>query len=362
MSDPASPITPDAPPPRSTRRRLWVFVVRPLILVAVSLFAARVIVSFIGEVDWSAVGTALGKLTWAQVPLLIALLLVRQVFNSVPLAVFVPGLGIGRAFQNDLTANLIGTLAPPPGDVVLRISMFRSWGIRPLDGMPGVTLNSLTFYAIRFGVPALGALLLVGQEASAGHLWLALGSLAVAVGIVVALILVARGERLARAIGRRAGLVAGRFREDVEPEQWSTAVSTFRDRMSERLVKGLAPALVALAAMVVTDAVIVLVALRIVGIPADQLPVLLVIGTFLVAYPLTALPLAGLGVLDAVLLFAFTEAAGLDAEPVIVAALIVWRVLTIPGTLVLGGLAMGWWRWRTRGSTSGAEPNPADVR
>jgi uncharacterized membrane protein YbhN (UPF0104 family) len=100
--------------------------------------------------------------------------------------------------------------------------------------------------------------------------------------------------------------------------------------------------------MVVTDGAIVLVSLRLVGLEGSLLPTLIVLGSFLVAYPLTALPLAGLGVLDALLVVAYTETAGPAAEPEIVAALVVWRVTTLIGALLLGGLTFGWWRWRTR--------------
>ena len=94
------------------------------------------LVSLVGSVDWQQVGVALRKLGWAHVPVLLALLLLRQGFNAVPLARFVPGLGLWRGLQNDLTANLVGTLAPPPSDVVVRVSMFRSWGISAVDGSP----------------------------------------------------------------------------------------------------------------------------------------------------------------------------------------------------------------------------------
>src|SRR5262249_5175477 len=147
-----------------------------------------------------------------------------------PLARYVPGLGLWRSFQNDVTANLVGVVAPPPTDSVMRVSMFRSWGVDPVDGMAGVTLNSLSFYAIRFGVPVLGVLLLVGEELSGGQVWLALGSLVVAVLMVIALVLVSRGERWARLVGRVAGRVAARFRESVDPDAWAGAVSDFRVR------------------------------------------------------------------------------------------------------------------------------------
>ena len=316
---------------RFRHSRWWVLLIRPLLFLVVSLLVARQLVLLVGAVDWQAVATALGRLDWAHVPVLLALLLLRQAFNSVPLSVFVPGLTFWRGFQNDLTANLVGTVAPPPGDIAVRISMFRSWGIAPSDGMPGVTLNSLAFYVIRFSIPVLGVVLLAGEDLSATQVWLAAISLVVACLVVVTLILVSRGERFARLAGRRAALVAARFREDVDADTWAAAVSAFRERMSTRLVRGLPLSLGALAAMVVTDGAIVLVSLRLAGVEASSLPTMIVLGSFLVAYPLTALPLAGLGVLDAFLVVAYTETAGPAAEPEIVAALVVWRVTTLIG-------------------------------
>ena len=328
--------------------RWWRLVVRPLLFLVVSLLVARLLVSLVGAVDWRAVASALGQLTWAQVPILVVVLLVRQGFNSVPLSVFVPGLGLPHGFQNDLTANLVGTVAPPPGDVLIRISMFRSWGIAPLDGMPGVTLNSLVFYVIRFSVPILGVVLLLEHELSAGQTWSAVLSLFAAAAIVAAIVLVARGERFARLVGQMAARVVARFRDDVDADAWAESVAGFRETMSSRLFRGLAPSLAALTAMVVTDGVIVLISLRLMGVSASLLPLLVVLGSFFVAYPLTTLPLAGLGVLDAALVVAYTETAGVESEPAIVAALVVWRVVTLIGTLLLGTGVFGYWHWQTR--------------
>ena len=326
--------------------RWWRLLLRPLLFLVLSFIVATWLISLVGSVDWRQVGSALGQLSWVEVPALLALLLLRQAFNSVPLNVFVPGLGFRRGFQNDLTANLVGTLAPPPGDIVVRVSMFRSWGISPVDGMPGVTLNSLAFYVIRFGIPILGVFALIGQDLSGTQIWSAVLSLMLAVAIIVTLILVSRGESLARLVGRRAAFVAARFRTGVDVDTWGDKVADFRATMSTRLARGLPPSLASLTAMVVTDALIVLLALRLVGVDSTLLPVLIVLGSFFIAYPLTALPLAGLGVLDAALVVVYTEAAGVASEPEIVAALVVWRVVTILGTLLLGAITLTWWRWQ----------------
>lgn len=92
------------------------------------------------------------------------------------------------------------------------------------------------------------------------------------------------------------------------------------------------------------DALVLLVALRASGVPASALSVVDVLGPFLLAYPLTLLPLFGLGVLDAVLLGAWVTVAGVAHEPAVVAALVVWRVVTILGTLALGLPVLAWWR------------------
>ena len=331
-----------------TPRRRWRRFVRPVVLIAVSLLAGRIVLGLVESVDWGQVGSALGQVPWVAVPVLLAILLVRQGFNAVPLSRFVPDLGWWRSAQNDVTANLVGTVAPPPGDVVIRVSMFQSWGINPVDGMAGVTLNSLTFYVIRFAVPSLGLLVLVGEELQSGRVGLAVASLVVAAVIVVALILVSRGERLAWLVGYTAGRVAARFKEAADPDRWAEAVVDFRGRMSTRLTQGLPLSLAALTCMVIADAFILLTALRAVGVPADLLPLVWVLGAFLLAYPLTAMPLAGLGLLDAALIVVFVEVAGADLESAIIAGFVVWRVVTIIGPLLLGLLALSAWRWRTR--------------
>jgi uncharacterized membrane protein YbhN (UPF0104 family) len=198
---------------------------------------------------------------------------------------------------------------------------------------------------------------LVGEELAAGRVWLALGSLVIAAVIVIILVLISRGERLAFLVGKTAGRVAARFREEAEPEQWASAVLDFRERMSTRLTRGLPKALLALAAMVIADSLILLTALRAVGVSAEDLPAVWVIGAFLIAYPLTAMPLAGLGLLDAALIVVYVDVAGSALESQIVAGFIVWRVITLGGPLLMGLISLAWWRRQRRLSPTG-EPSP----
>jgi len=327
----------------SRRARIW-RILRPIVLLVVAFLVARIIIGIVGAIDWPAVWAAMGLLTVPAVVLLLLALACRQMFNAVPLTRFVPGLSLARSVKNDLTAFLIGTVAPPPSDVVLRVSMFRSWGIDPVEGMAGVTLNMLVFYVVRFAAPALGLLLLAFEEVEAGRVWLAVASVIIAIAILVALVSISRGDRLATVIGYSAGRVAARFRSDVDPGAWAEAVVDFRGRVGDRVKTGVAPSLLSLFAMVLSDSVILLITLRTVGVDSQGLPANVIIGAFLLAYPLTLFPMAGLGILDAVLVAAWTATAGIEFEAQIVAALIIWRVVSLLVPIALGAVALLAWR------------------
>lgn len=336
---------------------------RTVVLIALSLVAGYLIVQFVGQIDWSQVYRSFSKVAWWQVLILLAVLAVRQTLNAVPLATFVPGLGLGHSLQNDVAANVAGTVTPPPGDMVVRIAMFNSWNVNPVDGMAGVTMNMLNFYAVRLLAPVvgLGIFTVAGIERHrvAWALLCALG----AVMLLLVLATVLRAEDWADRLGRGAATQAQRFRASADPEKWSAAVNKFRDQMADGFARRSGVSVAALLGMVAVDSVILLLSLRFVGVPAFALGGLLILGTFFTAYPLTTMPLFGLGVLDAVLTAAFVESAGLAFEAGVIAALVIWRVITILGPLLAGAVTIVLWR-RSSGSDLnlwGRKEQPAAV-
>lgn len=322
------------------RRLLW----RALVW-AVVLIAAYLAVEFlVGRVDWAAVGSALDLLPWPAGVLLIALLLVRQACSAAPMMFYLPGLRLIRSMQNDLTANLVATFAPTPSDIVVRVSMFRSWGLDPAMGLAASAINSVKFYVIRFGAPVVGLVLLSGQAVDPGLWWFGAASAAVSVAMVVTLVLIARADHLAAWVGRTAGRIGHRFSARVDPERWSQVVVETRAGTARGLRRGLLPSLAELLVMVLLDAVMMLVALRAVGVDAALLPTVAVLGAVLVAYPVTSLPLFGLGVLDALLVGFWVGLAGPELEPAAIAGVLVWRVVTLGVTYLLGLGSLAWWR------------------
>lgn len=324
-----------------SRRRAWL---RRLTILALCFFAAYVIVSLIGQIDWSEVWDALGHLAWWQLVVLFVALLVRQTLNAVPLAFFIPGLSVYRAVVNDLAAHLLAVVAPPPGDLVLRVSMFTSWGIKAARAVAGSLMNVLAFYLMRFSVPIIGFAILLPVRFDSGYAVAALLGALVAGAIAGLVVLGLRSAGFAARIGRTAGSFATKVRRGVDPGSWGAATMQFRLDMKDTFAAGFPPSVVALVGLVFADATVLLLSLRFVGVSAAELPAIELYAAFLCVYPLTLFPFMGLGIVDAVLLATFVEVGGIDVEPPAVAALLVWRAFTLAGPIGLGAVCMALWR------------------
>jgi uncharacterized membrane protein YbhN (UPF0104 family) len=353
-------MTPDHAPGtgdlRSTRshsgRPAWV---TRVVLLAVALLATYVIVQLVGRVDWAAVRDALSLLTWWQPIVLLAVVVVRQVLNALPLSFYIRGVSAYRATLNDLGAILMSVIAPPPSDVALRVAMFTSWGVSAAKGLAGTVMNTLTFYVVRFSAPAVGFALLLATGQPPGLRWLELLSIVVAVAILVGIMLVLRSEGLARTIGTNAGRLVRRVRRAVDPEAWAQACLTFRSDISATFHRGFPRSMLALTGMVVTDVLVLLLCLRFVGVYPSEVNLADVAIAYLFAYPLTLFPFSGIGVVDALILAALVEAGGQEIEAAAVAALVVWRVFTVGVPVLMGVGAVAMWRRSVAGGSEPAE-------
>lgn len=335
------------PLPKGSLARRWL---RPLGLLALSLACAYIIVGLVGRIDWSAVGDAIGAVSLWQFPILLAALAVRQVLNATPLALFIEGLGLGRAVQNDQAATLTSTIAPPPADMVLRLAMFDSWGIPISHGLAGALMNILTFYATRFTVPVVGMVLVLTTVAPYHQIytWTACVGAVVALALLGVLRAVLLREQTAIWVGTTGGRLLRRVRHSVDPEAWAGQAVEFRSHVLHRARRGLPASLLLLIVMVIVDGLLLGICLRCVGVGPGELPMVAVIGIFLLAYPLTLFPLAGIGVLDATLMAAYVEITGVSLEPDIVAGLVLYRVITLAVPMLFGLVSIALWR-RTSG-------------
>ncbi|NUR95332.1 MAG: hypothetical protein HOV67_08750, partial [Kribbellaceae bacterium] len=111
--------------------------------VVVIVVVVWLLLRLIRGIDWSQVGYALTHLAGWQIGLLLVAMLVRRFVLASPLALLVPGLHPFRARVNDVAASAVATIAPSPGDVMIRLAMLRSWRIDTTDATTGLTLSTI---------------------------------------------------------------------------------------------------------------------------------------------------------------------------------------------------------------------------
>ncbi|TCJ00594.1 lysylphosphatidylglycerol synthase domain-containing protein [Aeromicrobium sp. IC_218] len=341
----------EAVAPSRSRRALR----RLLTLAAIALVIVLAARALLGSVDWSEVGDALGQLRPTVLVVLVVGLLVRQTLSAAPLSFFVPRLGLVRAVQNDQAAFLVSTAAPPPADLAMRLALFRSWGVAPTTGAAGTVMNTLAFYVMRFGVPVLGLLLLTtvtGYEPEATVP--ALGCAALSVALVVLAVVVARGSDVLVRLAARAAALARRVHRSVDADAWTEGAAGFATLLRTHLHRSFVLAVGCQLLMALVDGLLLVLALRGVGVSAAEVSTPLVLGAFLLAYPLTLLPLAGLGALDAVVAATLVAATSVELEPSVLAGLAAWRGVTLLVPLALGVGAVV--HWRLAGNDDGRPP------
>ena len=143
----------------------------------------------------------------------------------------------------------------------------------------------------------------------------------------------------------------------MDPDAWAEACLTFRSDISATFQRGFPRSLLALAGMLATDVLVLLLCLRFVGVYPSDVDLADVAIAYLFAYPLTLFPFSGIGVVDALILASLVEAGGLEIEPAAVAALVVWRVFTVGVPVLMGVGAVGLWRRSVAGMAE--PPGPA---
>jgi putative heme transporter len=331
--------------PKRSRRATWL---RRAGLLALSIACARIIIDLVGDIDWDAVWAGVRHLEAWQIAVLVAMLLLRQVLNAMPLVFFIDGLSVFRATGSDQGSALMSMIAPPTSDAVFRIVVMRSWGIDVGKAAAGSTCNTLVFYIARWTAPLLGVLVLATARFSAVYGLVAAGCFRVAVGIFVGALLVTRSEPLAKRLARWAGGIAARIRSSIDPERWVSGVADFQGHIADRFRRGLAQSIPALIAKLLVDAGILLLAIRFVGIGQGELSWVEVVAAFLIAFPLTLFPLQGIGVLDATIVAELTTVGGVELEAALVAALVTYRVVTLGTLALLGALFIAGWRYTRR--------------
>jgi uncharacterized membrane protein YbhN (UPF0104 family) len=330
------------------------------------LVAGVVVAVFFGVLprlaDLSEVGHHAASMGGLGIAALGVLAIVGVVAYAFVLTAVMPGLSLAQAVVVNQSSTAVANTMPAGGALGIGVSyrFYGSWGHSRTAIALNVLLTGIGNIACKLALPvvALGLLAVYG-DASAGVIGAAL------VGLLVLTVVLAVGaiglgsERVARGIGRTVDVPARTVRSWLRrPLQADAGVAAMRfRRQAIALLRWRGGRLTA--GMLVyhtTQFLLLFVALRAVGVTADQVGWPHVVAAYATASLLGALPITpgGIGVTELGLVGALIAAGGVHAE--VVAAVLVYRTVSLLLPLPVGAITYVVWRCK-----SGWRPAPGSL-
>ena len=305
--------------------------------------------------DFSEVWRTVRAMTGLEVGVLAAVAAVNLLtYLPVNMAVL-PGLRAGEAFVSNNASTAVANTLPAGGalGVGVNFAMYRSWGFDNASITLALLVSGIlnTFVKLAMPVVALALLVILGEANTALAVAAALGVavLAVAVGLFAGML---SSDRLADRIGTWLGRVATVIRRWVRRPpvaNLGARAVEFRHQTIGLLTSRGWYATAATVVSHVTLFLVLLVALRQVGVSEDEVSWAQVLAAFAFGRLLTAVPITpgGLGVIE--LGYVAALSVGVDAitRAQIVAAVLVFRALTYLPPILIGAACYVFWRRRS---------------
>ncbi len=326
-------------------------------LLGAGVAVAVIVVTFVFVLpriaDYRDVWGAVKTLSWTEVALLLGATLLNLVTFAPPWMAALPGLRFLQAFVVT-QASTASTYVAPAGVAVgmaLSFAMLRAWGFASSAVGLAVAVTGVWNQLAMLAFPTVALALL----ALSGGAHTALDTIA-AVGLAILVVVVAgfaaglSSPRLARRVGDLAARIVSWGLRLIrrEPVGWGgDAFVRFRNR-TNRLLRGRWHVLT-LATLVgqLTVFLVLLVSLRVLGVSGSEVSAVEAFAAWSLVRLLGSIPITpgGLGVVELGLTTALVGFGGDQVD--VVAAVLVYRVMTVVPTLVIGLLAgVTWKRYR----------------
>jgi uncharacterized membrane protein YbhN (UPF0104 family) len=325
-TDPASAA---APPSRRTA------LLRSGLIVAVLVIVFGVILPQF--IDYSEVAAAFRDLTAQQIVLMTALGIVAWVTSGLIFSALIEGLYWIRGTMSWLILGGIGASVPfGPWNMGVLWVVVRGWGVANAAATAGVALYGVVNMISRLPLPLLGIIALTlsgdltaGQNAGTARTIAILSAIAfvLVIGLIVGIV---RSERIAAWLGRTGQGIAEwltrRLGRDASPDV-ASAIHRFRDQLGVVIRRrGLSALLIAIVAQLAW-AFVLLVGLRVVGVPEDALSTAEIFAVYGLVLVITIIPLSpgGAGVSELLFISAFSTLAP-TYEAAITAGVFLYRI------------------------------------
>lgn len=304
----------------------------------------------------SAVWSSIRAMTWPEVASLVVAAGWNLATYWLLMVSTMPGLGVRQAAVVAQATTAVANTVPAGGAVgtVMSYGMYGSWGFSRSRSSVSLLVSGVWNNFVKLGMPVLALALLALHGGPSGTRLLAglagLTGLGAALAVFTMLL---RTEAGAQRVGRGAAAVANALRRPLRrpPVQgWERATTKFRARTILLLRARWHWITLATVVSHASLFLVLLLALRHVGVSELTVSWVEVLAVFAFARLLTAVPITpgGVGVVELALIAGLTAAGGPRAE--VAAGVLVFRVLTYVLPIPLGLLAYLLWRrnqsWR----------------
>jgi putative heme transporter len=322
------------------------------------LTAGVVVAVFFGVLprlaDLSEAGHQAASMGGLDIAMLGVLAIVSVVAYAFVLTAVMPGLSFAQAVVVNQSSTAVANTMPAGGALGVGVSFrfYGSWGHSRSAITLNVLITGIANIACKLALPiAAVALLAVYGDTSAALIGAAVaGLLVLATVLTVGAVGLAR-ESVARRIGNAIGLISGKVRgwfgRPVRVDAASVAMR-FRCQAIELLRRRGGRLTAGMLTYHATQFVLLFVALRAVGVTADQVSWVEALAAYSTVSVLSALPITpgGIGVMELGLAGALIAAGGAHAE--VVAAVLVYRTMSLLLPLPVGAITYFVWRWNSR--------------
>ncbi|MBJ7452876.1 MAG: flippase-like domain-containing protein, partial [Blastococcus sp.] len=280
------------------------------------------------------VWTSVQDMTWVELAVLVLAAAWNLATYQFVMVSTTPGLTLRQAFVSTQTTTAVSNTVIGGAAISLGLTyaMNTSWGFSRSRTSVALLVSGLWNNFAKLGLPVLAlALLALSAPPSAGRITAGLAGLAALVVAVLLLGALLRSQAGAERIGTTAGRIASALRRPFGKGPvtgWDRATTKFRARTA-LLLKARWP-WITLATVVshLSLFLVLLLALRFVGVDAGQVSTVEALAVFAFARLLTAIPFTpgGLGVIELALITGLAAAGGPRA--LVAAAVLVFRALT----------------------------------
>jgi uncharacterized membrane protein YbhN (UPF0104 family) len=353
--------------PETPSRRSW----RHYLLLAIGLaFVIATFVVFLPKIaDYRDVWAVLQTLSWQWAVALAGATVLNLVTFAPPWIVALPGLGFVQAFALTQMSTALAIVVPGGAAVGIAGSygILRRWGFEGPSIGRAVTLVSLWNQFANLSYPVLAVFLLAMQGGETPLLGTAAFIGAAVLGIAVAaLAAVLASRNTATDIGDLTARLASWARGKIGrgPVTWGgPSFDRFRVEAVDLLRRRWHVLTLATYGGTLTVFLVLLVALRALGVPASEITVVEAFAAWALARLLGTIPITpgGIGVVELSLTAALVGLGGNNAG--VVAAVLVYRFLTMVPTIALGlGATTLLNTSASRAESPGSHDEPASLR